>query len=63
MKKRLWIVKREVWAETLEKAIKVRNGRIYGVEEAAEKYQNSKKKKLIGFGKKPIINDSDGFLC
>ena len=50
MIKKLWIVKREVWAETLEKAIKVRKGRIYGIEEADEKYQTPPKKDTkIGF--------------
>ena len=52
MKKKLWIVKREVLATTVEKAIHASRGRIYGVEEADEKYQPQESGKKIGFKKK-----------
>jgi hypothetical protein len=45
MKKRLWIVKREVLATSLEKALKGK-GRLYEITEADEKFQPEEKKKL-----------------
>ena len=51
MKKKMWIVKREVLATTIEKAIHAK-GRVYGVEEADDKFQPEEKKKPASFGKK-----------
>jgi len=51
--KKLWLVKREVWAENVEKAIHVRRGRVYAVDEADDKFQpEDPSKKKIGYKKK-----------
>lgn len=47
---RMWIVKREVLATSLIKAA-TGKGKVYSIEEADEKFQPEKKKK-VGFNKK-----------
>ncbi len=47
-KKRLWLVRREVWAFDIEDAI-AGTGEVYGAELADEKFQPDSERKVKGF--------------
>ena len=52
MKKRFFAVKREVYAETLEKAIHAKGGRVYEVVELNDPKAGETQKKRMGFKSK-----------
>jgi len=51
-KNKLWIVKREVLAPSLNAALRVNGGRVYEISEAAREYQPADEKKVEGFTNK-----------